>query len=100
MIWEVGILLGGIGVLILCICAGMMLRDAGMTLKSVTRISLEKKGEIESIIDHSAAITENIDTITNNAAKVTSVVSIATEVAKAVWNKNAYKEESEEGEKH
>ena len=33
-------------------------------------------------------------------AKVTSVVSIATEVAKAVRNKNTYKEESEEGEKH
>ena len=43
MIWEVGILLGGIGVIILCICAGMMIRDEGMTLKIVTRISIEKK---------------------------------------------------------
>jgi len=98
MIWEVGILLGGIGVLILCICAGMMLRDIGMTMKSVTRISLNKKGEIESIIDNSASITEHVDTITANAAKVTSIVTIATEVIRVIKEKHGEQKEREEGE--
>lgn len=98
MIWEVGILLAGIGVLILCICAGIMLRDFGMTLKSITRISLDKKGEIENIIENSASITENIDTITQNAAKVTSVVTIVTEVMKVMKEKRNDQKEWEEGE--
>ncbi len=98
MIWEVGVLLAGIGVLILCICAGIMLRDFGMTMKSLTRISLDKKGEIESILDHSASITENLDTITENAAKVTSVVTIATEIIKAVKERKNEQKDFEEGE--
>lgn len=98
MIWEVGILLGGIGVLILCICAGIMLRDFGMTIKSLTRISLDKKGEIESIIDNSASITENVDTITANAAKVTSIVTIVAEVMRVMKEKNNNQKEREEGE--
>jgi len=98
MIWEVGILLGGIGVLILCICAGIMLRDFGMTMKSLTRISLDKKGEIESIIDNSASITENVDTITANAAKVTSIVTIVAEVMRIMKEKNNNQKEREEGE--
>ncbi|MGB5823600.1 MAG: DUF948 domain-containing protein [Proteocatella sp.] len=98
MIWEVGILLAGIGILILCICAGMMLRDIGMTMKSVTRISLDKKGEIESIIENSASITGNIDTITQNAAKVTSIVTILTEVMRVMKEKRSDHKEQEEGE--
>lgn len=75
-----------------------MLRDFGVTIRSLTRISVDKKGEIESILDHSAAITENLDTITENAAKVTSVVTIATEVIKAVKERQSEKKEYEEGE--
>lgn len=98
MIWEVGVLLAGIGVLFFGICGGIMLRDFGVTIRSLTRISVDKKGEIESILDHSAAITENLDTITENAAKVTSVVTIATEVIKAVKERQSEKKEYEEGE--
>lgn len=98
MIWEVGVLLGGIGVLILCICGGIMLRDFGMTMKSLTRISLDKKGEIEAILDNTASITDNLDTITENAAKVTSVVTIATEIVKAVKEKRSEQSNFEEGE--
>lgn len=96
MIWEIGILLAGIGVLILCIFAATMLRDFGSAAKDLSRIIVQKNGEIDQIITHSANITGNIDTITENAAKVTSIVTVATAVIKAMKEKNHEDKQNDE----
>lgn len=84
MIWEIGVLLAGIGVLILCIFTAVTIRDFGATAKRFERVMLDKNGEIQTIIDNSASISGNVDTITENAAKATNIVNVATSVFQAV----------------
>lgn len=95
MIWEIGVLLAGIGFLILCIFAAVTIRDFGATAKRFERVMLDKNGEILTIIDNSASISENVDTITENAAKATNIVNVATSVFQAVKAKHAQEESGE-----
>lgn len=84
MIWEVGILLIGIGILILCIFTATTIRDIGASIKRIDRILTDKDGEIETIIDNAASISTEVDGIVANVNKVTNVAGIVGSVSSGI----------------
>lgn len=80
-IWQMGVLLAGIGVLILCIFAATTIRDLGSAIKRFERILMDKNAEIETIIENSASITDSVDGITSNISKATNIVGIVSSVS-------------------
>lgn len=81
MLWEVGILLMGIGVLILCIFAATTIRDLGATFKRIDRMLTDKNGEIETIITNTANITTEVDGIASNVNRFTDISGIVESVS-------------------
>lgn len=86
MIWEVGILLIGIGILILCIFAATTIRDVGASIKRIDRILTDKNGEIETLINNAASISTEVDGIVSNVNKVTDVVGMVSSVSAGIAN--------------
>ncbi|MDO5095392.1 MAG: hypothetical protein Q4D65_02430 [Peptostreptococcaceae bacterium] len=84
MIWEVGILLIGIGILILCIFTATTIRDIGASIKRIDRILTDKDGEIETIINNAASISTEVDGIVANVNKVTNVAGIVGSVSAGI----------------
>lgn len=84
MIWEVGILLIGIGILILCIFTATTIRDVGASIKRIDRILTDKDGEIETIINNAASISTEVDGIVANVNKVTNVAGIVGSVSSGI----------------
>ncbi|EHL14360.1 MAG: DUF948 domain-containing protein [Peptoanaerobacter stomatis] len=72
--WEVGILLIGIGFLFFSVYLGMVLKNAGDTIKEVNRIVVRNSREIEDLIIASSGILTSI----NSLSGVVSGVSKAT----------------------
>lgn len=81
MIWEIGILLMGIGVLILCIFAATTIRDAGSAIKNTERILIDKKNELEIMIDSTSKIMQDVEVITNRVNNLTDLSAIANSVS-------------------
>lgn len=94
MIWEVGILLMGVGVLILCIFAATTVRDLGASIKRIDRILTDKNGEIQTIITNAAEISTEVSGITANVNKATNIVGIVSSVA-GIINKKKNQDETE-----
>ncbi len=84
MIWEVGILLIGIGILILCIFTATTIRDVGASIKRIDRILTDKDGEIQTIINNAASISTEVDGIVANVNKVTNVAGIVGSVSSGI----------------
>ncbi len=80
-VWQMGVLLAGIGILILCIFAATTIRDVGSAIKRIERILADKNGEIEAIINNSASITDSVDGIASNINKATNIVGIVSSVS-------------------
>lgn len=97
-VWQMGVLLAGIGVLILCIFAATAIRDLGSAIKRLERILLDKNGEIETIIEKSAAITDNVDGITSNINRATDVVGIVSSLSSGIVDKFTSKKDTDEYE--
>lgn len=97
-VWQMGVLLAGIGVLILCIFAATAIRDLGSAIKRLERILLDKNGEIETIIEKSAAITDNVDGITSNINRATDVVGIVSSLSSGIVDKFTGKKDTDEYE--
>ena len=95
-VWQMGVLLAGIGFLILCIFAATTIRDVGSAIKRVERIITDKNGEIESIIEKSVSITESVDGITSNINKATNVVGIVSSISAGIASKFGSKEDKYE----
>lgn len=96
MIWEVGVLLMGVGILILCIFTATTIRDLGGTIKRIERILADKNGEIETIINKSASITNSVDGIVTNVNKATNVVGIVTAVSAGIASKFKHDNQNED----
>ena len=79
--WEVGILLMGIGVLILCIFAATTIRDAGSAIKNTERILIDKKNELEMMIDSTSKIMQDVEVITNRVNNLTNLSGIVSTVS-------------------
>ena len=97
-VWQMGVLLAGIGVLILCIFAATANRELGSAIKRLERILLDKNGEIETIIEKSAAITDNVDGITSNINRATDVVGIVSSLSSGIVDKFTGKKDTDEYE--
>ncbi len=95
-VWEIGILLMGIGVLILCIFAATTVRDLGASIKRIDRMLTDKNGEIETIINNTASITTEVEGITANINKVTDVVGIVSSVSSGIASR--FKKDQDETE--
>lgn len=85
-IWEVGILLMGIGVLILCIFVATTIRDLGSTFKRIDRMLTDHNGQIETIITNAANISTEVDGIATNVNKATDVVGMVSSFSSGVSN--------------
>ncbi|MDO5061607.1 MAG: DUF948 domain-containing protein [Peptostreptococcaceae bacterium] len=85
-IWEVGILLMGIGVLILCIFAATTIRDLGATFKRIDRMLTDHNGQIETIITNAANISTEVDGIATNVNKATDVVGMVSSFSSGISN--------------
>lgn len=81
MIWEIGVLLMGIGVLILCIFAATTIRDAGSAIKNTERILIDKKNELETMIDSTSKIMQDVEVITNRVNNLTDISNITNAVS-------------------
>lgn len=95
-VWQMGVLLAGIGVLILCIFAATTIRDLGSAIKRIERILTDKNGEIEHIINNSASITDSVDGIAANINKATNVVGIVSSISSGIAHRFS-KDKDEEG---
>ncbi|EHL17453.1 hypothetical protein HMPREF9630_01685 [Peptoanaerobacter stomatis] len=72
--WEVGILLIGVGFLFFSVYLGMVLKNASDTIKEVNRIIIRNSREIEELIISSSGILTSV----NSLSGVVSGVSRAT----------------------
>lgn len=94
-VWQMGILLAGIGFLILCIFAATTLRDLGSTMRRIERIIADKNGEIESIIEKSVSITDSVDVIAGNVSKATNVVGVVSSLSSGLVDRFARTDEDD-----
>ncbi|MDO4710731.1 MAG: DUF948 domain-containing protein [Peptostreptococcaceae bacterium] len=85
-IWELGILLMGIGVLILCIFAATTIRDLGATFKKIDRMLTDRNGEIDTIITNAASISTEVEGIAQNVNKVTDITGFVGSVTESISN--------------
>lgn len=69
-IWEIGILLAGIGLLILCIFTGVTIRDFGILAKKLDKIIDANEEEIKMISKSTAGIANSIDSISARVDKI------------------------------
>ena len=95
-LWEVGILLMGIGVLILCIFAATTVRDLGASIKRIDRMLTDKNGQIETIIDNAASISTDVEGIMANINKVTDVVGFVSSVSSGIVSRFRKDQDEEE----
>lgn len=68
--WEIGVLLAGIGFLILCIFGAVTLRDFGYAAKRISHILDENEKSIKEITDSVADITDSVDNVFATSEKV------------------------------
>ncbi len=73
--WEVGILLIGIGVLILCIFLAVTVRDLGVTLKNFNQILTENEKYISEIAENTAGITGSVDNVMSASEKIVKALA-------------------------
>lgn len=91
-IWEIGVLLAGIGFLILCIFAAVSLRDFGVLARRMERMIEESEEDIRSISQAVAGISENVEIVSARVEKVVTLVTTF-EQLKALFKKNKTDEE-------
>ena len=69
-IWEIGILLMGIGVLFFSVYLGLMFKNLSETVKDARRIIYNNEREIEDIILSIANLSIRADNMTNGIANL------------------------------
>lgn len=74
-IWEMGIFLAGIGLLILCIFTAVTIRDFGVLAKKLDKVIDENEDEIKMISKSAAGIAGNLDSISTRVEKVVSILT-------------------------
>lgn len=87
MLWEVGVLLMGIGVLILCIFAATTIRDAGSAIKNAEKLLIDKRNELEMMIDSTSKIMQDVEVMTNRVNNLTNISNIVSTVS-GIFKKN------------
>lgn len=68
--WEIGVLLAGIGFLILCIFGAVTLRDFAYTAKKINQILEDNEKSIKEITGSVAEITDSVDNVFATSEKV------------------------------
>lgn len=75
-IWEVGILIMGIGILILCIYLGSTLKELALLLRRINDILIENQSEIKILLTNITGITTDVTGIMSNVRKLFNVAKI------------------------
>lgn len=74
-IWELGILLAGIGFFILCLNLAFTIKNLNSTVKKVDLLVDNNTNDIGDIIENVAGITSAVDEILVGVTKIIGVVS-------------------------
>lgn len=74
-IWEIGVVLIGIGFLVVCINLAFTIKDVDATVKKIELIVDENVREIGDIIGNVAGITSSVDTLIGGATRIVGIVS-------------------------
>lgn len=88
-IWEIGIVLIGIGFLILCIYLSSTIKSVDNTVKKVEVLVDTNVKEIGQIIGSVAGITTSVDTIVGGATRIVGLVSGAKIISGLGKNKDS-----------
>ncbi len=88
-IWELGIVMIGIGFLIVCIYLSFTIKSVDNTVKKVELLVDDNIREIGQIIGSVAGITTSIDTIVGGATKIVGLVSGAKIISSIGKNKDS-----------
>lgn len=75
-LWEIGILLIGVGVLFLCVYLGLLFRQVTQTVKKVDYIIDRNQREIEDIIVSSSRLLDTADNISYSFANFSPISAI------------------------
>ncbi|MGL5439313.1 MAG: hypothetical protein ACRDA4_02875 [Filifactoraceae bacterium] len=86
-IWEMGIFLSGIGVLILCIFTATTIRDFGILAKKLDKMIDDNEEELKVISRSTAGIVESLDSISSRVDKIFGVLT-AFEQLKSVFKRD------------
>lgn len=73
--WEIGVLLIGIGVLIVCIFLATTIKDLGLTLKKVNQMLDENERSIHDIMNNAANITGSVDDVVSTSQKAVKALT-------------------------
>lgn len=73
--WEIGVLLMGIGILIVCIFLATTIKDLGLTLKKVNQMLDENERSIHDIINNAANITGSVDSVVSTSQKAVKALT-------------------------
>ena len=88
-IWELGIVMRGLGFLIVCINLAFTIKNVDNTVKKVELLVDDNLSEIGQIIGSVAGITTSVDTIVGSATKIVGLVSSAKIISSLGKNKDS-----------
>lgn len=84
-IWEIGVLLAGVGFLFFSVYLGMVFKNASQTIREVNRLIDRNSREIEDIIISSSRILTSVNSVTNAVSGI-SKASMFSSVAKGAMS--------------
>lgn len=75
-VWEIGILLIGIGILFACVYLGLLLKQAADTMKKIDYIVLRNEREIEDILYSARNLLETADDVSYSLSNFSLISTI------------------------